>query len=95
MNNYVHRMLCRNYERSAKLMVEENRRVRNEVTLKNSEIYLEYMENLKMLRLFLDNCGMPMPKPKWHYDDKDESTWLFTHRKDLNKNFMMLQARKR
>jgi len=95
MNTYVHRMLCRNYERSSRLMVEEMRRVRNEVTLKHSEIFIQFQEDLKLLRLFLDNSGIPMPKPKWHYDDKDESTWLFTHRKDLNKNFMMLQQRRR
>ncbi len=95
MNKYVHRMLCRNYENSAKLMVAEMRKVRNEVTLKHSEVFIQFQEDLKLLRLFLDNSGLPMPKPKWIYDDKDESTWLFTHRKDLNKNFMMLQQRKR
>lgn len=95
MNKYVHRMLCKNYERSARLMVAEMRRVRNEVTLKHSDVFLEFQENLKLLRLFLDNAGFPMPKPKWHYDDKDQSTWLYTPQKQLNQNFMMLQARKR
>lgn len=95
MNKYVHRMLCKNYERSAKLMVEESRAAKNETMLATSEVYLEYLENLKLLRLFLDNTGIAMPRPKWIYNNKDESTWLFTQQRELNKNFMMLQARKR
>lgn len=95
MNKFVYRTLCRNYEASALLMVAEMRRVRNETTLHKNEAYLEYKANLDMLRLFLDNEGIVMPKPKWRYDDHDQSTWLFTPQKCLNKSFHMLQSRRR
>lgn len=25
---------------------------------------------------YLDQCKMRMPKPLWHYDNKDPSTWI-------------------
>jgi len=76
-------------------MNKEMRRVKSQIAQVDSVVREEYQENLMMLRLFLDNNGYPMPRPKWKYNEQDESTWLFTHRKDLNKNFMMLQARHR
>ncbi len=95
MNRFVYRTLCKNYEASALLMVAEIRRLRNEVSFTTNPVALEYKENLKLLRQFLDNEGIVMPRPKWIYDDKDQRTWLFTPQKSLNKNFLMLQARRR
>lgn len=94
MNKFVYRILCRNYEQSSRELLAEMRRVKSQIVLVNREIFEQFQESLKMLRLFLDNNGVPMPKPKWHYDDKDESTWLFTHRKGVNKTFLMLRGPK-
>lgn len=97
MNKHVHRMLCRKYEQSAKTMLEELRKIsfRHDLSVIKNDAVKEYMENLNTLRLFLDSAGITMPNPKWRYDDKDETTWLFTYRQDVNKNFLMLQARRR
>ncbi len=95
MNKFVYRTLCNNYEQAARRLVEEMRRIKNEVILAKSDAFLEFKENLGLLRLFLDNNGIPMPRPKWVYNDKDQSTWLFTPQKQLNKSFHMLQARRR
>jgi hypothetical protein len=95
MNNHVHRMLCRKYEQSCRLMVDETKGITNDVSLVKSDIVMEYKENLRLLREFLDNSGIRMPKPKWHFNAKDPATWLFTADKELNKKFMMLQRRKR
>jgi len=95
MNKFVHRLLCKKYEQSATAMVQELRKFKHHISVVKTDSIIEYEENLKLLRLFLDNNGVPMPKPKWHYDDKDESTWLFTHRKDVNTNFLMLRSRRR
>ena len=94
MNKFVYRALCENYERTSLLMIAEIRRGRTEVTASNV-IGNEFKESLALLRQFLDNCGYPMPKPKWQYNDKDQSTWLFTPQKQLNKSFHMLQSRRR
>ena len=95
MNKFVYRTLCKNYEQSAMAVLAEYRKYRYGLGIGESEIFQEYEENLKLLRLFLDNEGVVMPRPKWHYNDKDESTWLFTHRKGINKTFLMLQPRRR
>ena len=95
MNKFVYRALCRNYEQSAKAMLHELKRHKIYNSLLKSPALLAYQENLKLLRMFLDNEGIVMPQPKWHYDDKDQSTWLFTPQQSLNKTFLMLQARRR
>lgn len=95
MNEYVHRMLCKNYQRSALVMIKELRKYKHAVEVIKTEAILEFEENLKLLRMFLDASGFPMPRPKWRYDNQDQSTWLFTPQKALNKRFMLLQARRR
>lgn len=95
MNKYVYRMLCKNYEQSAKQMIQEWRQSKIYNSVVKTDAMLEYQENLKLLRLFLDSNGYPMPRPKWVYDDHDQSTWLFTPQKQLNKSFMMLQGCRR
>ena len=94
MNKFIHRMLCKAYEQSARALAKEQRTIKIYSSITKTPATLEFEENLKMLRLFLDNSGIPMPRPKWHYDDQDQSTWLFTPQKSLNKNFMMLQERR-
>lgn len=95
MNKYVYRTLCDNYEAAARAMVVEFRRTRHDFSLMVTEVGNAYRESLAMLRLFLDSEGMIMPKPKWRYNHHDESTWLYTMRQDVNKSFMMLQARRK
>jgi len=86
-------MLCRKYEESARALAKEMRTIRLYNSATKTEATLEFEEALKMLRLFLDNSGIPMPRPKWIYDDQDQSTWLYTPQKCLNKSFHMLQSR--
>ncbi len=95
MNKFVHRMLCKNYERSALAMVEEIRERNNEISVTKTPVVLEYEENLKLLRLFLDNYGMSMPNPKWRYNHRDQATWLFSNQSELNRNFMLLRGGRR
>jgi hypothetical protein len=95
MNKHVHRMLCKKYEQSARMVVEEMKGSTNDMSVIQTQVVNEYKENLKLLRIFLDNAGMRMPKPKWRYNPDDQSTWLFTPHKELNKHFMMLQRKRR
>lgn len=94
MNKYVYRLLCKKYEQSARAMVSEMRKLRNDIAVSANETVKEYQENLKMLRLFLDNSGCPMPVPRWHYNPYDKSTWLFNEHEEVNKNFLMLRSRR-
>lgn len=94
MNKYIYRMLCRNYESTARALAKEMRTIRFYSDATKTDAKIEFDEALKMLRLFLDNSGIPMPRPKWVYDDHDQSTWLYTPQKSLNKSFHMLQERR-
>lgn len=60
-----------------------------------TDVAKEYRDDLQQLRLFLDNAGVTMPPPQWDYDHKDQSTWLFTEDKELNKKFRRLQRKVR
>lgn len=95
MNKFVYRALCDSYEQSTRDFLQELRKHKQQVGFVSPAIVANYHDCLNMLRLFLDNEGFPMPRPKWRYDDHDQSTWLYTPQKSLNKNFHMLQARRR
>lgn len=94
MNKFIYRMLCKNYESTATALAKEMRTIKLYSSATKTPLTLEFEEALKMLRLFLDNSGIPMSRPKWVYDEQDQSTWLYTPQKSLNKSFHMLQSRR-
>jgi hypothetical protein len=95
MNKFVYRTLCKNYEASAIAIVKEMRTLKHDLARVTAEALGNYRDALNMLRCFLDSEGLVMPPAKWKYDNQDESTWLYTPQRQLNKSFMMLQSRRR
>jgi hypothetical protein len=52
-------------------------------------IELEIKNLIRRCANYLNDCGMPMPKPLWSYDSKNPKTWLshssFKYKKLLKK----------
>lgn len=62
MNRYIFRRLHQNYVQTFK------------------EKYPncpQHLLALKLLRDYLDDNGIRMPKPKWFYSSKDKKTWVY------------------
>lgn len=77
--------------KSAKAMAVEMKKRTDDMSMIKTDVAMEYRKTLQALRSFLDNAGLHMPVPKWHYEHKNQSTWLFTEKNELNKKFRTLQ----
>ncbi len=42
-----------------------------------AEISKKYKDALRNLQVYLDMKGLKMPAPKYHYDNKDVTTWKY------------------
>jgi hypothetical protein len=47
------------------------------IELRKAYIAIPAIETLEMIRHFLDTNGMPMPKPRYIYQEQDVRTWKY------------------
>ena len=86
----VYKILCKKYEQSTRDLMMEYSKHKYVKDVQCPEKVKTYKYNLNRLREFLDHHGMTMPKPKWRYNNQDETTWLYTYRQNLKSKYVRL-----